>query len=43
MTLTAWAMVSCSSRAIRARSSVAAMRVAISRSFSAWTARRSAA
>ena len=39
MTLTAWATMSWSSRAIRARSSATAMRAAASRSRSAWIAR----
>ena len=43
ITLTAWATMSCSSRAIRARSSATAMRAAASRSRSAWRARSSAA
>ena len=36
MTLTEWATMSCSSRAIRARSSATATRAAASRSRSAW-------
>ena len=43
ITLTAWATMSWSSRAIRARSSATAMRAAASRSRSAWAARTSAA
>ena len=43
ITLTAWATMSWSSRAIRARSSATAMRAADSRSRSAWVARSSAA
>ena len=43
ITLTAWATMSCSSRAIRARSSATAMRAAASRSRSACAARSSAA
>ena len=43
ITLTAWATMSCSSRAIRARSSATAMRAAASRSRSACAARASAA
>ena len=43
ITLTAWATMSWSSRAIRARSSATAMRAAASRSRSAWAARASAA
>ncbi len=43
MTLTEWATMSWSSRAIRARSSATAMRAADSRSRSAWIARCSAA
>ena len=43
ITLTAWATMSWSSRAIRARSSATAMRAAASRSRSAWVARSSAA
>ena len=42
ITLTAWATMSCSSRAIRARSSATAIRAAASRSRSAWAARSSA-
>jgi hypothetical protein len=43
ITLTAWATMSCSSRAIRVRSSATAIRAALSRSRSAWVARDSAA